>query len=187
MDPNINLPSILDLHTKWWRGECGGDRANLIDANLSSADLRGANLSSADLRGADLSSADLRGADLRGADLSGANLIDANGIALALAQATFLPEGSIIGWKKCVGGILAKLLIPEHAKRSHGASRKCRASEALVLEVIGAEQAYSQYDSTFVYRAGETVRPVKPWCEDRWNECASGIHFFTTREEAEAY
>ena len=116
-----------------------------------------------------------------------ANLSGANGAPLALARSTFLPEGAIIGWKKCQDGILVKLLIPDHAKRSHGASRKCRASEALVLEVIGADQAHSQFDGTFVYRAGETVRPVEPWCEDRWNECASGIHFFITREEAEAY
>ena len=53
---------------------CGAD---LKDANLRGADLRGANLCGADLRGANLCGADLRGANLCGADLRGANLMDA--------------------------------------------------------------------------------------------------------------
>jgi hypothetical protein len=52
--------------------------ANLIDANLSGADLSEANLIDANLSGADLSGADLSGADLSEADLSGADLIEAN-------------------------------------------------------------------------------------------------------------
>ena len=63
------LQEILDAHKKWIKGEDGGVRANLSDADLSDADLEGA-----DLRGADLRGADLEGANLRGADLEGANL-----------------------------------------------------------------------------------------------------------------
>lgn len=44
----------------------------------------------------------------------------------------------------------------------------------------------SQYDSAFIYRVGKTVR-CDTWCEDRWQECAGGIHFFLTRAEAEAH
>ena len=36
------------------------------------------------------------------------------------------------------------------------------------------------------YRVGETVTPDS-WDEDRWEECASGIHFFITPEEAVDY
>ena len=82
------LTEILQKHKAWLNDEEGGERANLIGANLrganlSGANLRGANLSGADLRGANLICADLRdanlsGADLRDADLSGANLIGAN-------------------------------------------------------------------------------------------------------------
>ena len=63
------LQEILDAHKKWIKGEDGGVRANLSDADLSDANLGGA-----DLRGADLRGADLEGADLEGANLEGANL-----------------------------------------------------------------------------------------------------------------
>lgn len=36
------------------------------------------------------------------------------------------------------------------------------------------------------YRVGETVRPDR-FDDDRWNECAPGVHFFITRAEAETY
>ena len=58
------LQEILDAHKKWIKGEDGGVRANLSDADLSDANLGGA-----DLRGADLEGADLEGANLEGANL----------------------------------------------------------------------------------------------------------------------
>jgi len=161
---------------------------------LSGANLSGANLRGAYLNGADLSRANLRDAYLSGADLSGANLSGAVGIDLALARASHLPsDGPIIGWKKLANGKIAKLQIPAKAKRSHGASRKCRASEAKVLAIFEADgkteakSGVSQHDSSFVYEVGKTVKPTEPFNEDRWDECASGIHFFTTRLEALAY
>ena len=48
------------------------------------------------------------------------------------------------------------------------------------------EEAASSHDRAFVYRVGETVS-VDDFCEDRWDECAPGIHFFITRTEAEKY
>ena len=76
---NADLNRILDLHRKWLNNEDGGERADLISADLSSANLYCANLRGANLRRADLCSADLRDADLcsanlRRADLRGANL-----------------------------------------------------------------------------------------------------------------
>ena len=56
-----------------------------------------------------------------------------------------------------------------------------------MLEIVGAEEGRSKHDYTFVYRVGETVEPREPFDPNRWNECASGIHFFITREEAEAH
>ena len=77
------LKNILDKHLKWLRGENGGKRADLSEAdlsgaNLSRADLFGANLFGADLFGANLFGADLSRADLFGANLSRANLFGAN-------------------------------------------------------------------------------------------------------------
>ena len=41
--------------------------------------------------------------------------------------------------------------------------------------------------ATFTYKIGATVHPREPFNEDRWNECAAGIHFFITKQEAEDY
>ena len=173
-------------------------KSNLSSANLSSADLRYANLSYANLRSADLSSADLRyanlssaslrSADLRSANLSSADLKDAKDAALVIARTRILPEGNIIGWKKCKEGKIVRLLIPTDAKRSHAFDRKCRAEFVRVLEVWDgdkpAAEAISAYDNKTTYRPNEIVRCDK-WDDDFTNECAGGIHFFISRIEAE--
>ena len=186
-------------------------RANLSRAYLSRADLSRANLSRAYLSRTDLSGANLYGTYLSGADLSGANLsraylsrADLSGADLSGAKIEtellnkFLPiccpeYGSFTGWKKADGGYIVKLEITESAKRSSAYERKCRCSEAKVLAIENADgstaavkEARSQYDSDFVYRIGETVR-VDDFDEDRRNECAPGIHFFITRQEAVSY
>jgi len=158
---------------------CG---ANLSDADLSGADLRDANLSDADLRGANLCGAYLRYADLRGAYLREAKEIP----TITEAQTTVPAQGTIIGWKKCKYGVIVKLSIPEDSQRSNATGRKCRCQFADVVEVIGAEVGISQHDEKTEYRVGQRVT-CDVWCEDRWQECAGGIHFFITRPEAEAY
>jgi uncharacterized protein YjbI with pentapeptide repeats len=168
---------------------CGADLsyANLSCANLCGADLCYANLCGANLRGANLRYANLRYANLRGADLRGADL---NGVQYNINTAFFAlqcpEEGAFVAWKKCKGGVLVKLLIPEDAKRSSATSRKCRASKAIVLEVIGAEKGVSKIDKSFVYEVGKEV-VADSFDDDRWNECSHGIHFFITRNEAENY
>ena len=166
MDQKLDLKTILDLHRKWIFGGTGGKRANLADANLADANLAGAKLADA--------------------NLAGAKLAGATGAELALAMASHLPEGPFIGWKKCRGGVIVKLRIPEDAKRSHGASRKCRAEYADVLEIFGAEVGISLRDGKTEYRTGERVK-CHAWDNNRWNECSGGIHFFITRIEAENY
>ena len=157
------LRDVLDQHEKWLIDEEGGERA--------------------DLRGADLSGADLSGADLRGADLRGAKNIT----PLFAAQLLMCPEsGAFDGWKKCINGVLVHLRIPADARRSSATTRKCRAEFVDVLEVIGAEVGIARHDNKAEYRAGERVT-CHEWCEDRWQECGGGIHFFITRAEAEAY
>jgi len=160
--------------------------AYLGGANLGGAYLGGANLGGANLGGANLGGANLSGANLGGAYLGGANLGGAKSAETAIAMTRILPEGTLIGWKKLRYGVIAKLMIPEYANRSHAFGRKCRAEFAEVLELHGAEVGYSQHDSTFVYRVGDVVKPHK-WSEDWQDECAGGIHFFITRLEAENY
>ena len=166
---------------------------------LRSADLRSADLHGANLRSADLSDANLRCANLRCADLSDANLRDANLSELTVAQTSILPdEGDIIVWKKAItldgAPIIVKLLIPADAQRSNATGRKCRASTARVLDLQDKQgnslppdtTAYSSFDLDFTYQKGETVH-VEDFDTDRWDECATGIHFFITRIEAIEY
>jgi hypothetical protein len=150
------LKIILAKHRAWRAGEPGGAGADLAGANLA-----GANLARADLAGA-------------------------TGVNLAIAATRILPEGTLVGWKKCRDRVIVKLSIPAEAKRSNAFGRKCRAEFADVLEVIGAARGQSDRDASVYYIAGQRVRCDK-W-EDNWQiECGGGIHFFITREEAEAY
>ena len=168
--------------------------ADLRRANLSGAYLSGADLSGADLSGADLSEADLSGADLSEADLTRANLRGANLTRANLNYPIACPEkGSFVAFKKCRDNTIVKLLIPEDAKRCSATSRKCRCNKAIVLSIedtnghiMELDCVASKYDQTFIYRVGETAS-VCDFDENRWNECAPGIHFFITREEAINY
>ena len=174
--------------------------ANLQDAYLQGADLQGADLQDANLRGANLQGADLRcaylqgaylqGAYLQGAYLQGADLRGAKDADYAIAMTRILPEGNIIGYKKCSDDKIVKLSIPAEAKRSHAFGRKCRAEYADVLEITKNGKSYktaiSQNDRDFKYKVGERVTPDsfdKNWTD----ECSNGIHFFITKLEAENY
>jgi hypothetical protein len=172
----------LGLAVKW----AIESRADLSGADLSGADLSGADLSGADLSGADLSGANLSRANLSGANLSGADLSGAKDADYAIACTRILPDGELIGWKKCKESVIVKLRIPEAAKRSHAFGRKCRAEFADVIEVIGGEIGYALHDGKTEYKPGQRVTPDK-W-DDNWiDECSNGIHFYITRAEAEAH
>ena len=119
--------------------------------------------------------------------MRGANLCDAKNADLVIAATRILPDGDLIGWKKCANGVIVKLRIPAAAKRSHAFGRKCRAEFVEVLEIIGAKEAHSYHDNgKTAYRVGETVRPDS-WDDDWMNECSHGIHFFITKAEARVY
>ena len=199
----MDLKSILEKHLKWLRNEEGGEWANLSGANLSWADLSGANLSGANLSGANLSGANLSGADLSGANLSGADLSEANlsgaenidkaywNIYTAFYPIQCPESGSYIGYKKA-HGLIVELEIPADAMRSSATSRKCRASKAKVLSITDVDGnpagncAKSNHDPSFIYVVGETVE-VTNFEQNRWAECAPGIHHFITRDEAVNY
>ena len=100
-------------------------------------------------------------------------------------------EGAFIGYKRCRSGRIVQLEIPKDAKRFSAYGKKCRCDRAKVLNIWTrdgeeAENAASSFNPGFVHRKGELVE-VKDFDEDRFNECAAGIHFFMTRKEAEDY
>jgi hypothetical protein len=178
IDADLSYTNLIDADLS---------NADLSYANLSNADLSYANLSNANLSNANLSNANLSNADLRGAYLSYANLRDVkSNMGTTMYNSQCPEEGSYIAWKKCENNVLVKLLITEDALRSSATSRKCRASKAIVLEIIGAEYAVSKHDSAFTYKVGETLE-VEDFDINRWEECSTGIHHFITRSEAESY
>ena len=86
-----------------------------------------------------------------------------------------------------------KLQIPEDARRSSAGGEKCRCDKAYVVEIQNAdgtkaatETIHSNHDENFVYTVGATVE-VSDFDDDRWNECAPGIHFFIDRRAAVEY
>lgn len=185
-------------------------RTVLDAAKMSGAILKGANLSFANLFFTDLSRVDLSGAILKGAffyrsDLTSCKFKDNRDLQNAIFKDVDLSKicsnvlplpmacpdtGAFIGWKKCRdrcgNPVIVKLLIPEDAKRSSATGRKCRCNKAIVLDIEGADIAYSRYDIDFVYKIGETVQ-VDNFEENRFIECAPGIHFFINKQEAIEY
>lgn len=199
------LKIVLEKHALWLRNDPNGIRANLCGADLSMAGLYGANLSMANLCmanlcGANLNEANLCGADLCGADLCRANLDEANLYKANLSEAknvncplTCPEKGSFIGFKKVRDNYIVELEILADAMRSSATGRKCRCSKAKVVSITnpdgsntGKTSACSGWGPNFIYSVGEVVE-VKDFDTNRWNECAPGIHFFITRQEAIDY
>ena len=134
--------------------------------------------------------------NLNYANLNYANLRDAKSNENTSFFASQCPEdGSFIGYKKC-GKYIIKLQITDFAKKPSATSRKCRASEVLVLEIQNIDGTASGlyeylHDDNYtsngtLYKVGETTEPDS-FDENRWNECSNGIHFFITRDEAVNY
>ena len=175
---DLRWADLRDANLRW---------ADLRDADLHGADLRGADLHGADLRDADLRWADLRWADLRDANLRWADLRDAKGAYMACPT-----DGSFIGWKKA-SVYVVKLQIPEDARRGSAGNEKCRCDKAFVVDIqnvdgtkADVETVCSDHDKKIVYTVGATVE-ASDFDDDRWNECAPGIHFFIDRRAAVEY
>ena len=80
-----------------------------------------------------------------------------------------------------------KQTLLKEAKRTNSViGRKCRAEFITVLELFGEGIAVDKHTGKVLYKVGETVRPDK-YDDSLTTECTNGIHFFITREEAEAY
>lgn len=158
------LDKIVEQHQHWLKEDCEGWE-----------DMK------ADLRGADLRGADLSGADLRMADLREAKFDDC--VKYRLGQILKEP---ITGYKKTAEGVVITAEIPAGAIVFCINGSKCRTNWAKITDMCGKEILHSQHDNSFEYTLGKEI------VIDDFNlmynvECASGFHFFRTREEAENY
>lgn len=111
----------------------------------------------------------------------------------------------IIGYKTIINHdgsehLLATLEIPAGVKRSSAIGNKCRCEYAKVLSIIDENEnkhdigkstmsiisAITGIGNELIYKVGEYVY-ADSFDENRFNECAPGIHFFMTPEEAWDY
>lgn len=105
----------------------------------------------------------------------------------------------IIGYKIIINHdgsehLLATLEIPAGVKRSSSIGNKCRCEYAKVLSIVDCDgvaydcgsSAMCMTKNKILYRVGEYVY-ADSFDENRFNECAPGIHFFMTPEEAWDY
>ena len=157
------LEEILKNHKHW------------INEDIESWKDMKANLRGADLRVADLYGADLRVADLRGADLDEKELTR-KGIKL---------KEPMIGYKKCQDNKIVTLEIPKGSIIFSVNNGKCRTDRCKVVSIEGGAEAYGFYNN-FKYTVGLEIE-IFDFCLEYNIECAEGIHFFRTREEAEEY
>ena len=92
-------------------------------------------------------------------------------------------------YKKCVGGIIVVASIPQDAQVRGSIGHKCRASKAVIKEIIGdlcgERVGISKYDLRTLYYAGDEVEIDN--FDFSNEECSTGFHFFCTIEEARNY
>ena len=178
------LDKIVEQHQHWLKEDCEGweeMRADLSEANLRWADLSWADLRWANLRWADLSGADLRWADLRWANLRWADLSEEEKFRLGKVL-----DEPLTGYKKTKEGVVITAEIPAGAIVFCINGRKCRTNKAKITDMDGHDVLHSRYDNSFEYRLGQEIE-IKDFNLMYNVECASGVHFFRTKKEAEEY
>lgn len=207
-----NLLEVYEDHKKWI--ESGGELEE-CRADFSGADLRQKFLGFCDFYGANFRGANCFGACfahtcLNRADFTGANTWSADFFHAQLRGVINLPyinrsipdTGSFIAWKRVKlravregyeHSAIAKLLIPEDAKRDVLPNEECRASKVIVLEiqdlagnVLPDAVGLSPFDIKTRYVAGETVEEPN-YSTDLFNNMEPGIYFYLQREAAVRY
>ena len=114
------------------------------------------------------------------------NACKKNGIQIPVIR-TVEPPARV--YKKCSFGVIVVAEIPVTAQVRGTATGKCRASEAVIVDIIGdiagEKIGISKYDNQTIYEIGDHV--VIDNFDYSEEECSTGYHFFFTREQAEKY
>ena len=152
------LNKIVERHQHWIKEDC--EDWEDMRADLSGADLPRADLSRADLSGVDLSNKEFR-----------------------LGKVLDEP---LTGYKKTKEGVIITAEIPKGAIVFCINGSKCRTNRAKITDMAGKELMHSSYDDRFEYRLGQEIE-IENFNLMYNVECASGFHFFLTRNEAEEY
>lgn len=167
-----------------------GHYAYLANCDLSGLKFCGHNLQYLDFYDSNLENADFSDCDIRNISLNFANT---DGITMPDTPLQCPEFGEFVAYKKVLRGnkwLIAKLLIPADARRISGLTPICRSDKAIVVhfeemngKIISQRYATSWYDPSFIYRVGEEA-VVDNFSENRWNDFAPGIHFYTQKKEA---
>lgn len=125
--------------------------------------------------------------DCDGWDDMRANLRGANLDEKEMCRFGQILKEPMTGYKKTKEGIVITATIPAGAIVFSINRSKCRTNKARIIDMGGQNEVlHSSYDYKFEYRLLQDIE-----IEDfnlMYNvECASGFHFFRTREEAEKY
>ena len=114
------------------------------------------------------------------------NICSGRGIPLPVIRTIEPPE---LVYKKCVADVIVVAEIPKDAQVRGTYGHKCRASKAVIKEIIGdfcgEKVGISVYDLTTAYYEGDEIVIDNFDMSDE--ECSTGFHFFCTIDEARAY
>ncbi len=114
------------------------------------------------------------------------NACKTRGIPVPIIR-TFEPPKRV--FKKCVADVIVVAEIPDDAQVRGAVGRKCRASKAKIVNVIGSfageQVGISLWDKTTTYYIGDEVEIENFDPSDE--ACSTGFHFFCSMEEAERY
>ncbi|MCM1555773.1 MAG: DUF5758 domain-containing protein [Bacteroides sp.] len=114
------------------------------------------------------------------------NACKKNGIKIPVIRTIEPPERV---YKKCVGDVIVVAEIPSTAQVRGKEDGKCRASEAVIVDIIGdvagEKVGISKYDNRVFYTIGDHVE-IEDFDYSN-EECSTGFHFFCTQKQAEEY
>jgi regulator of RNase E activity RraB len=114
------------------------------------------------------------------------NAYKINGIEVPVTR-SFEPTTKV--YKKCVGDVIVIAKIPKSAHVRGMVGKKCRASEAIIVDIIGElcgqQVGISKHNPKCVYEIGDHV--VIDDFDFSEEECSTGYHFFCTEDEAKNY
>src|SRR5690606_510353 len=100
-----------------------------------------------------------------------------------------MKEKTIV-YKKCKNDVIVELELQIGSIVFSINNKKCRTQKAKVIAIDGKKtkglKVESKWDSSFVYEVGKMIE-VEDFNLMYNVECSTGIHFFWTKEEAEAY
>jgi len=201
MDANFDKANAEDCEFSYC--QCVG--AKFINANLVRSEFTLCGMQAADFDGADVEMARFNSCCVTGCEFATALNMDKMSWNLGTTDLhSVCPKnGSFVGYKKAVlldnrgifeGHCIVKLEIPDDAKRSNATTRKCRCDKAKVLgfydydgnELPDSTLVVSMFDNDFEYKYGE-IMEVDDFDDCAMKQCAAGIHFFMTFEEAVGY